>query len=155
MCWALNHQNIIEIARGHISLSGLCGHWSSTRCSYTSSHICFLVIDHILGSIGVSSSRPLDPTVTQTVRYTPDSLVLQPEGDCLRGPLRRLSGCPTGQSGAHRTVTVHCPVRHQALVDCLFSWISSLIPLGFYSSWVLDFYASFYVFFWGVAYSLP
>jgi hypothetical protein len=31
--------------------------------------------------------------------------------------LRRLSGCPTGQSGAHRTGAVHCPVRHQALAD--------------------------------------
>jgi hypothetical protein len=27
----------------------LCGHWSSIRGSYTSPHICFLVIDHILG----------------------------------------------------------------------------------------------------------
>jgi hypothetical protein len=32
-------------------------------------------------------------------------------------PLRRLSGCPTEQSGAHRTCTVHCPMRHQALAD--------------------------------------
>jgi hypothetical protein len=36
-----------------------------------------------------------------------------------------------------------------------FSWISSLFLLGFFCSWVLDFYASFYVFFWGVASSLP
>ena len=28
---------------------GLCGHWSLTRGSYTSPHICFLAIDHILG----------------------------------------------------------------------------------------------------------
>jgi hypothetical protein len=35
------------------------------------------------------------------------------------------------------------------------SRISSLIPLGFFCSWVLDYYASFYVFFWGVASSLP
>src|SRR5688572_30944465 len=28
---------------------GLCGHLSSTRGSYTSPHICFLAIDHILG----------------------------------------------------------------------------------------------------------
>src|SRR5688572_11895930 len=28
---------------------GLCGHCSSTRGSYTSPHICFLAIDHILG----------------------------------------------------------------------------------------------------------
>jgi hypothetical protein len=30
---------------------GLCGHLSSTRGSYTSLHICFLAIDHILGSM--------------------------------------------------------------------------------------------------------
>jgi hypothetical protein len=35
------------------------------------------------------------------------------------------------------------------------SGISLLIPSGFFCSWVLDFYASFYVFFWGVASSLP
>jgi hypothetical protein len=28
---------------------GLCGHWSSTRGSYTSPHICYLAIGHILG----------------------------------------------------------------------------------------------------------
>jgi hypothetical protein len=28
---------------------GLCGYWSSTRGSYTTPHICFLAIDHILG----------------------------------------------------------------------------------------------------------
>jgi hypothetical protein len=28
---------------------GLCGHWSLTRGSFTSPHICFLAIDHILG----------------------------------------------------------------------------------------------------------
>jgi hypothetical protein len=28
---------------------GLCGHWSSTRGSYTSPNICFLALDHILG----------------------------------------------------------------------------------------------------------
>jgi hypothetical protein len=27
----------------------LCGHWSTTRGPYTSAHICFLAIDHILG----------------------------------------------------------------------------------------------------------
>jgi hypothetical protein len=35
------------------------------------------------------------------------------------------------------------------------SRVSMLIPSGFFCSWVLDFYASFYVFFWGVASSLP
>jgi hypothetical protein len=28
---------------------GLCGHWSFTRGSFTSPHICFLAIDHIIG----------------------------------------------------------------------------------------------------------
>jgi hypothetical protein len=28
---------------------GLCGHWSLTRGSFSSPHICFLAIDHILG----------------------------------------------------------------------------------------------------------
>jgi hypothetical protein len=47
-----------------LSLCVLCGHWSSTRPSYTSPHKCFLAIDQILGflvetvswskSIGVS-----------------------------------------------------------------------------------------------------
>jgi hypothetical protein len=26
MCWTLNHQNILEMAQGHISLSNLTGH---------------------------------------------------------------------------------------------------------------------------------
>jgi hypothetical protein len=30
-------------------------------------------------TIGVCSNRPLDPTVTQTIRCIPDNLVLQPE----------------------------------------------------------------------------
>jgi hypothetical protein len=47
-------------------------------------------------TIWVSSSRPLDPTVTQTLWLTSDSPVLQREGASLRAPLRRLSG-------AHRT----------------------------------------------------
>jgi hypothetical protein len=98
-------------------------------------------------TIGVYSSWTLDPTITQTLRCTSDSPVLQPEGACLWAPMRRLSSCPTRQSDAHRTVTVHSAVRHEALADCPYSWISSLILLGFYSSWVLDFYASFYVFF--------
>jgi hypothetical protein len=28
---------------------GLCGHWSLTRVSFTSPHICFIATDHILG----------------------------------------------------------------------------------------------------------
>src|SRR5688572_7930862 len=42
---------IIEYAYTSLFRSkwGLCGHLSSTRGSYTSPHICFLAIDHILG----------------------------------------------------------------------------------------------------------
>jgi hypothetical protein len=39
----------------------------------------------------------------QTVWCTPDSPVLQPERAYLQALLRRLSGCLTGQFGAHRT----------------------------------------------------
>jgi hypothetical protein len=35
---------------------GLCGHWSSTRGSYTSPHICFLAIDLILGFLAETIS---------------------------------------------------------------------------------------------------
>jgi hypothetical protein len=35
---------------------GLCGHWSSTRGSYTWPHICFLAIDHIFGFLVESIS---------------------------------------------------------------------------------------------------
>jgi hypothetical protein len=78
-------------------------------------------------TIGVGIGRPLDPIVTLTIRCTPDSPVLQPEGACLQAPLRRLSGCPTGQFGAHQTCTVYCPVRHQGAGWLPTSWISSLI----------------------------
>jgi hypothetical protein len=44
----------------------------------------------------VCSSRPLDPTVGSTVARLSGAPVLQPEGACLRAPLRILSG-------AHRT----------------------------------------------------
>jgi hypothetical protein len=46
---------------------GLCGHLSSTRGSYTSPHICFLAIDHILGflveTISWSKIRTCSPLV--------------------------------------------------------------------------------------------
>jgi hypothetical protein len=60
--------------------------------------------------------------------------------------------CLTGQSGAHRTSMSGAPpgAGWQPI-----SWISSLISSGFFCSWVLDSYASFYVFFWGVASPLP
>jgi hypothetical protein len=43
-------------------------------------------------TVGDCSSRPLNPTVTQTFRCTLDSLVLHPEGAWLRAPLCRLPG---------------------------------------------------------------
>jgi hypothetical protein len=91
----------------------------------------------------VCSSGPLDPTVTQTVWCTPNSPMLQPGGTYLWAPLRRLSGCPTGQSGAHQTVIVHYPVRHQALADCPFSLISSL---SFLASILLESWTSMLIF---------
>src|SRR6187455_3139997 len=46
---------------------GLCGHLSSTRGSYTSTHICFLAIDHILGflveTISWLKNRMCQPSV--------------------------------------------------------------------------------------------
>jgi hypothetical protein len=83
----------------------------------------------------------------RTVRCTPDSPVLQPENACLR-PL--CADCPvhTGQV----LFTVRCATRRW--LTALF-WDSLLIPSGFFCSWVLDLYASFYVFFWGVASALP
>jgi hypothetical protein len=38
---------------------GLCGHWPLTRGSFTSPHICFLAIDHIIGFLveSISSSK--------------------------------------------------------------------------------------------------
>jgi hypothetical protein len=93
----------------------------------------------IVGCTGQSGarhvSRPLAPVAVDrwirslpSVRCTPDSPVptvrcsIEQTGVTTRerlsmASLRRLSGCLTRQSGAHRTGTVHCPVRHQALAD--------------------------------------
>jgi hypothetical protein len=57
----------------------------------------------------------------QTVRCTLDSPVLQLEGTCLRGPLRRLPGVPPDTL----LFTVWCITG--VLADCPSSWISSLI----------------------------
>jgi hypothetical protein len=67
-------------------------------------------------TIGVCSSRPLDPTVTDSPMHTRQSGATA-RGRLSASPLCKLSSCPTGQSGAHRTGTAHCPVRHQALAD--------------------------------------
>jgi hypothetical protein len=95
--------------------------------------------------VGVCTSRPLGPTATQTVRCTPDSLVPWPRQPtvevCDSRPLdltvARLSGahrivrCHSPRAPivdfstqtvrlSHRTATVQCPMRHQALPDCPF-----------------------------------
>jgi hypothetical protein len=43
-------------------------------------------------TIGVCSSRPLDPTVAQTTRCTPDSLVLQRREPLVASSLSKLPG---------------------------------------------------------------
>jgi hypothetical protein len=122
-------------------------------------------------TVGACSSRPLDPTVAVCLVHTgqsgapSDSPVHHRTVRCTTGQtgattreclsvasLRRLSGCPTGQSGAHRTALSGAPPGAGWQPA---SWIPSLISSGFFCSWVLDSYASFYVFFWGVASSLP
>jgi hypothetical protein len=67
-------------------------------------------------TVGVCSSRPLDLTVTDSPVHTGQSGAIA-RGRLSAAPLRKLSGCPTGQSGAHQTCIVHCQVRHQALAD--------------------------------------
>jgi hypothetical protein len=85
-------------------------------------------------TIGVCSSRPLDPTVTDCPVHTGQSGATA-RGRLSAAPLRRLSGCPTGQSGVHRTSTVHCPMRHQALAD---SPLLGFLRLFLRASFVLE-----------------
>jgi hypothetical protein len=69
-------------------------------------------------TVGVCSSRLLDPTVTQAARCTPDSPMLQPES-ARRGPLcADYPGVPPNSLVHTGQVTVHCPVRTRALFDC-------------------------------------
>jgi hypothetical protein len=95
-------------------------------------------------TVGVYSSRPLDPTVTDCPVHTGQSGATAWER-LSAAPLRRLYGCPTGQSGAHCKGTVHYLVRHQALADspllgflCWFLWASfvmeSWTPMHFFMS---------------------
>jgi hypothetical protein len=52
------------IVHGYFRLKwGLCGHLSSTKGSYTSPHICFLAIDHILGYLVETISWSENPYV--------------------------------------------------------------------------------------------
>jgi hypothetical protein len=70
--------------------------------------------------------------------------VLQREGAWLRAPLRKLSGCPAGQFGAHQTGTVHCSVHHQCAGWLPSTWISLVISFGFFflSLGLLSFFMS-------------
>src|SRR5688572_2978221 len=59
---------IFKVAHGYFHKQwGLCGHLSSTRGSYTSPHICFLAIYHILGflveTISWSKNRRCYPSI--------------------------------------------------------------------------------------------
>jgi hypothetical protein len=100
-------------------------------------------------------SRPLAFVgVDHWIRSLPDCPVLQHEGACLQ-PL--CVDCPVVPPDSlvrtgHVLFTVRCATRRWLTA---FSRVSLLIPSGFFCSWVLDFYASFYVFFWGVASLLP
>jgi hypothetical protein len=50
--WCLPSLLLKMVVHGYFRQKwGLCGHLSSTRGSYTSPHICFLAIDHILGNL--------------------------------------------------------------------------------------------------------
>jgi hypothetical protein len=105
-------------------------------------------------TVWVCSSRPLDPTVTQTIRCTPDSPVLQPES-ARCGHL--CAECPV----SHRTVqcipnrllfTVWC--ANSVLADCpLHGFVRCFLELLLFLS--LGLLCFFYVFFWGVASSVP
>jgi hypothetical protein len=103
-------------------------------------------------TIEVCSSRPLDPTVTQTVRCTPDSLVLQPESpfgplcvDCL--------GVPSDSSVHTGQVLFNVRCTTGALPACpLHGFLRWFFGLLLFLS--LGLLSSFYVFFWGVASSV-
>jgi hypothetical protein len=89
-------------------------------------------------------NRPLrSVAVNHCIRPSPDSLVLQPQESLVASLSSQSVQSNTEQSAAHRTCTVHCPVRHQSAGWLPTWWISSLFLLGFFCSWVLDFYASF------------
>jgi hypothetical protein len=99
-------------------------------------------------TVGICSSRPLDPTVTQTIRCTPDSSVLEPES-ARCGPL--FADCP-GIPPDRVLFTIWCATR--ALADCplhgFLRWFFGLLLFL-----ILGLLSSFYVFIWGVASSVP
>jgi hypothetical protein len=105
-------------------------------------------------TIGVCSSRPLDLTVTRTVRCRSDSPVLQPKSTRC-GPLR------TDCTVSHWTVRctpdrllfiVRCATS--VLADCaLHAFLCCFFGLLLFLS--LGLLCFFYVLFWGVAFSVP
>jgi len=121
----------------HRTVRCTTGHWTvDVRCAYVSRPLASVAVDRWI--------RPLDSTVgfdrCRLPVGTPDSPVHTGQSGATArerlpaASLRRPSGCPTGQSGAHRTGTVHCPVRHQALADspllrflCWFLWASFVL----------------------------
>jgi hypothetical protein len=75
-------------------------------------------------TIGVCSSRPLDPTVIQIVRCTLDSLVLQPK------------------SARCGSLCTDCPVSHQ-IVRCTLNrllFVSSAPPVRWLTATFMDFF---------------
>jgi hypothetical protein len=87
----------------------------TVRCT-TGQPLCSVRCTPRQPTIDACSSRPLDPTVVVCPVHTGQSGATAREHLSVAS-LRRLSGCPTKQSGAHRTGTVHCPMRHQTLAD--------------------------------------
>jgi hypothetical protein len=92
-------------------------------------------------TVGICSSWPFNPTVTQIVWCTPDSPVLQPES-ARCGPLcADCSGVPPDRV----LFTIRCTPC--ALVDCPCLWISSLILWAYFvlESWTSKLFLCLYL----------
>jgi hypothetical protein len=90
-------------------------------------------------TVGVCSSRPLDPTVSHIVKCTLDSPVLQPESARCGHLCADCPGVPPDSPVHTGHGTVHCSVCHQGTGWLPTSWISSLI---FWASFVLESWTS-------------
>jgi hypothetical protein len=93
-------------------------------------------------TVGVCSSRLLDPTITQTIRCTP-TIRCYSSGAPDVGLSAQIARCPTGQSDAHQTG--YCSLSGAPPVRWLTAHFMDffVVSMGFFCSWVLDFYASF------------